>query len=171
MQSSGPSGTCDLESGDSLDNGIGISVVKMLEERSEMSCGTVREQQLNELKSFVDRTVKKDGLWLVGGDLNIVGGSDEYAHIVRTFGIDSVGAPDFEPTYNTHSFLTPPGWRGVEFNVCLDHILTNLAVRKFCVLPDDVSDHKALAVVVQDNSDPLIPESEVVDLQSAAVDS
>eukprot|EP00960_Hanusia_phi_P057568 763601-Hanusia_phi.AAC.5 len=171
IKPSGPNGPSDLEAGENLDNGIGISVVKMLEERSGMSCGTVREQQLEELKSFVDKTVTQDGLWLVGGDLNIVGGSEEYAHIVRIFGIDSVGAPDFEPTYNTHSFLTPPGWRGVEFNVCLDHILTNLAVQQFCVLPDDVSDHKALAVVVQDQSCFETNGVDIVDLHGAALRS
>jgi hypothetical protein len=39
---------------------------------------------------------------------------------------------------------------GVEYSVCLDHVLTNLdEVDEFAVLEDDLSDHKALTVLVK----------------------
>lgn len=39
---------------------------------------------------------------------------------------------------------------GVEYSVCLDHVLTNLdEVDEFAVLEDDLSDHKALSVLVK----------------------
>ena len=100
----------------------------------------VRQRQLLELKAFMDRTVcMEQDKWLLAGDLNIVGGSEEYYEMVDLLGRQSLGAPDFVSTYNTESFLTPPGWRGVEYSVALDHVLTNLAnIEDFAVLDDNI---------------------------------
>ena len=59
-------------------------------------------------------------------------------------GFQALGAPDFVSTYNTESFLTPPGWRDVDYRVCLDHMLTNISVDDYQVLTDDLSDHRGL---------------------------
>jgi len=112
-------------------------------------CDNVRARQLVELKSFMDSMVPtREDKYLLGGDLNIEGGSPEYSEMTRLFGRQSLNAPDFQPTYNTDSFLTPPGWRDVEYSVCLDHVLSNLDVEQFSVLQDDISDHRGLSVLV-----------------------
>jgi len=76
---------------------------------------SVRTRQLIELKAFMCRTLTPHDKWLLAGDMNIEGGSAEYRHMVDLLGGESLGAPDFCATYNTESFLTPPGWRGVEY--------------------------------------------------------
>ena len=82
----------------------------------EAGTETVRQRQLLELKSFMNRHVcLGEDMWLLAGDLNIEGGSAEYYRMVDLFGREALGAPEFESTYNTESFLTPPGWRGVEY--------------------------------------------------------
>lgn len=125
-------------------------------------CDSVRKRQLLELKSFMDSVVPtREDKYLLGGDLNIEGGSPEYAEMTRLFGRQSLNAPDFHPTYNTDSFLTPPGWRDVEYSVCLDHVLSNLDVEQFSVLQDDISDHRGLSVLV-------IPPRPSVSLAGAA---
>ena len=85
-------------------------VLNMVEGGTE----NVRMRQLYEMKSFMDRTICfEDDMWLLAGDLNIEGGSHEYYEMVQLFGREALGAPEFQSTYNTESFLTPPGWRGV----------------------------------------------------------
>jgi hypothetical protein len=112
-------------------------------------CDTVRKKQLEELKAFMHSVVPTmEDKYLLGGDLNVEGGSPEYAEMTRLFGRQSLCAPDFLPTYNTDSFLTPPGWRDVEYSVCLDHMISNLDVQEFTVLQDDISDHRGLSVLV-----------------------
>jgi endonuclease/exonuclease/phosphatase family metal-dependent hydrolase len=111
-------------------------------------CDTVRKRQLLELKAFMDSVVPtSEDKYLLGGDLNIEGGSPEYMELTKLFGRHTLNAPEFVATYNTDSFLTPPGWRGVEYSVCLDHIISNLSVMDFKVLQDDISDHRGLAVL------------------------
>lgn len=111
-------------------------VLNMVEAGTE----SVRQRQLLELKAFMDRTIcLEDDTWLLAGDLNIEGGSAEYYEMVALFGREALGAPDFVSTYNTQSFLTPPGWRGLEYSVALDHVLTNLAnIEDFAVLDDNI---------------------------------
>ena len=98
----------------------------------------------------------KDGQYIVGGDFNIEGGSEDYLEAVKLFGRDSINAPEFKPTYTTRSFLTPPGWRDVIWESNLDHIFTNLQVQGFEVLSVDMSDHLPLHLVV---SQPEPPET------------
>ena len=87
--------------------------------------------------------------WLLAGDLNIEGGSEEYDALVQQWGgFQALGAPEFVSTYNTESFLTPPGWRDVEYRVCLDHMLTNIPVDDYQVLEDDLSDHRGLLACI-----------------------
>ena len=109
---------------------------------SALEAGTesVRQRQLLELKAFMDRTICfEDDAWMLAGDLNIEGGSAEYYDMVDLLGREALGAPDFVSTYNTESFLTPPGWRGVEYSTALDHVLTNLRnVTDFSVLADNI---------------------------------
>ena len=95
---------------------------------------------IDELKAFMDRTICfENDAWMLAGDLNIEGGSVEYYDMVDLFGREALGAPDFVSTYNTESFLTPPGWRGVEYSTALDHVLTNLRnVTDFSVLGDNI---------------------------------
>jgi endonuclease/exonuclease/phosphatase family metal-dependent hydrolase len=106
----------------------------------EAGTESVRQRQLLELKAFMDRTICfEDDVWMLAGDLNIEGGSAEYYDMVDLFGRNALGAPDFISTYNTESFLTPPGWRGVEYSTALDHVLTNLCnITDFSVLADDI---------------------------------
>jgi endonuclease/exonuclease/phosphatase family metal-dependent hydrolase len=111
-------------------------------------CDSVRKRQLMELKAFMDSVVPtSEDKYLLGGDMNIEGGSPEYMELTKMFGRQTLNAPDFVATYNTDSFLTPPGWRGVEYSVCLDHIISNLQVLDFKVLADDISDHRGLTVI------------------------
>jgi len=111
-------------------------VLSMVEGGTE----TVRRRQLLELKGFMDRIIcLEDDKWMLAGDLNIEGGSIEYHDMVDLLGREALGAPDFVSTYNTESFLTPPGWRGVEYSVALDHIITNLKhIDDFSVLADNI---------------------------------
>ena len=92
-------------------------MLDLLEKGEEVvggKCDSVRKRQLIELKAFMDSCVPTNqDKYLLGGDLNIEGGSPEYAEMTRMFGRHSLGHPDFVATYNTDSFLTPPGWRGV----------------------------------------------------------
>ena len=106
----------------------------------EAGTETVRQRQVLELKAFMDRTICfDDDAWMLAGDLNIEGGSSEYYDMVDLLGREALGAPDFMATYNTESFLTPPGWRGVEYSKALDHVLTNLCnITDFSVLTDDI---------------------------------
>jgi endonuclease/exonuclease/phosphatase family metal-dependent hydrolase len=132
---------------------INAGVLDLLEKGEKVSggkCDSVRKGQLHEVKAFMDSVIPtREDKFVLGGDLNIEGGSPEYVEMTRIFGLGSLCAPEFRPTYNTDSFLTPPGWRGVEYSVCLDHVLTNLdQVDTFAVLDDDLSDHRGLAVVV-----------------------
>ena len=124
----------------------------LLEKGEQVSggrCDSVRKGQLTEIKAFMDSVIPtQEDKFLLGGDLNIEGGSPEYLEMTRIFGRPSLCAPDFPTTYNTDSFLTPPGWRGVEYSVCLDHMVTNLEVESFEVLQDDLSDHRAITCVV-----------------------
>lgn len=93
-----------------------------------------------------------DGQYIVGGDLNIEGGSKDYLEAVKLFGRDSINAPDFKPTYTTRSFLTPPGWRTVLWESNLDHIFSNMDIQEFEVLSVDMSDHLPLHLVVSQPS-------------------
>ena len=77
--------------------------------------------------------MKEGEHYILGGDFNIEGGSDEYNDAVKLIGRESVCAPEFRGTYSTHSFLTPPGWRDVEYNVNLDHVFTDLHVDEYKV--------------------------------------
>lgn len=116
-----------------------------------------RLQQLHELTRFVHSTTGIQGPYIVGGDLNIEGGSNDYYEAAKLFGRHSTNFPDFAPTYSTRSFLTCPGWKDVDWKSNLDYIFTNLDVRAFQVLPFDVSDHLPLHLVV---SEPSLPESD-----------
>lgn len=132
---------------------INAGVLDLLEKGEKVSggkCDSVRKGQLHEIKALMDSVIPtREDRFLLAGDLNIEGGSPEYAEMTRIFGHQSLCAPDFRATYNTDSFLTPPGWRGIEYSVCLDHIITNLEqVETFTVLDDDLSDHRGLALVV-----------------------
>lgn len=132
---------------------INAGVLDLLEKGEKVSggkCDSVRKGQLHEIKALMDSVIPtREDSFLLAGDLNIEGGSPEYAEMTRIFGHQSLCAPDFRATYNTDSFLTPPGWRGIEYSVCLDHIITNLEqVETFAVLDDDLSDHRGLALVV-----------------------
>ena len=87
------------------------------------------------------------GLYIAAGDFNIMGGSSDYREAAKLFGRESTNSPAFQPTFSTKSFLTPPGWRDVEWEANLDHIFTNIDVKSFDVLPMDISDHYPLHMV------------------------
>jgi hypothetical protein len=80
-------------------------------------------------------------------------------------GFQALGAPDFVSTYNTESFLTPPGWRDVEYRVCLDHMLTNISVDHYEVLTDDLSDHRGLLASIS-----VIPSEGLAQVQDLGQD-
>jgi endonuclease/exonuclease/phosphatase family metal-dependent hydrolase len=133
---------------DAVNKGI-LDLLEKGEVVSGATCDRVRKQQLKEIKAFMDSVIPtNEDKFLLGGDLNIEGGSPEYVEMTRLFGRQSLCAPSFPTTYNTESFLTPPGWRGVEYSVCLDHMISNLAVEDFSVLQEDLSDHRGLAALV-----------------------
>jgi hypothetical protein len=103
-------------------NSRSAQLFALLEGKGEES-RSVRTEQLLELKHFVDRTCARASQrrpdaqvkWLLAGDLNIEGGSAEYDAMVEQWGgFQALGAPDFDFTYNTESFLTPPGCRNIE---------------------------------------------------------
>jgi endonuclease/exonuclease/phosphatase family metal-dependent hydrolase len=98
---------------DSINTGV-LDLLEQGEKVSGGKCDSVRKGQLLEIKAFMDAVIPtRDDKFVLGGDLNIEGGTPEYAEMTRIFGYQSLCAPGFRPTYNTDSFLTPPGWRGV----------------------------------------------------------
>ena len=91
---------------------------------------------------------------MAGGDFNLQGGTKDYSEAAKLFGRESVCAPDFNPTYSTRSFLTPPGWKDVIWESNLDHVFTNLEVLEYNVVDSDISDHFPLHIVAAQPSQP-----------------
>lgn len=117
-----------------------------------------RAAQITEMHDFILRTVPAGERWLVIGDFNVLGKSDEYRGLADTFGRQSLMAPDFPPTFNCFSFLAPPNWRAGDRGVqeftplgCVDHAFTNCEVSSSRVITDkkDISDHFPLEVVLK----------------------
>ena len=106
-----------------------------------LNSGKVRHRQLLELAEFMKDIVKPEEKWILCGDFNIRGDSEEYEQLKSIVNADSllekIGFPN---TYNNESFLAPIGWKKEE--CCLDHIFTNLEVKNCRVLTEvDLSDH------------------------------
>ena len=114
-----------------------------------LNSGKVRHKQLLELVEFMKDIVKTDEKWILCGDFNIRGDSDEYEVLKSIINADSllekIGFPN---TYNNRSFLAPIGWK--KETGCLDHIFTNLEIENCRVLTNvDLSDHFPIEVVVK----------------------
>ena len=108
-----------------------------------------RLEQLHELGHFVRLTAGALGHYVVGGDFNIAGGSNDYTVATKIFGRESANAPEFKATFTTRSFLTPPGWKDVLWEANLDHMFTNLDICEFEVEGHiDISDHLPMRLVV-----------------------
>lgn len=133
-------------------------------------CQKIRRKQRRETKAFMMELVGDKDLWLLAGDFNVEGPSTECDLMNEDLGsttlMERVGYP---PTYNSNSFLAPPGWRHLEKRYCLDHFFTNLPGVEARVLgveeTGDISDHLAVEVVVDSLrllSDHLTVDVEVV---------
>jgi len=137
-----------VSSNDVRHEGCLSGVVRALGDTDSGHEAVQRLQQLHELTRFVHATTGIKGNYIVGGDLNIEGGSKDYQEAANLFGRHSTSFPDFAPTFSTRSFLTPPGWRDVDWSPSLDYIFSNLDVCEFQVLPVAISDHLPLHLVV-----------------------